>query len=170
MDIKAAGVALEVVDLDPELRSLFGGGLYRELCHWGVFHHWSRRWPGAMDLHKFTRPIARAALTVTMQDILEAATATPNKPPRGVHPVGEDLVIIVGKSGHVIRGTVQDFFEVECQPHLPITSQDHNDGRVVVRSQDLIRWVRAHQEARQAMAQMTTKRRLKESMDPPKTK
>lgn len=150
MDVKLAGVALEAVDDGHKglLRVLYGLPLYRELCRWEVFNHWSRRWPGVIDLHKFTRTVAGFALSMVMEDML---VVKGKPPPHRVHQVGQDLVMIVGKSGHVIRERVRHYFEVECRPPLPVSHTDGNEGRVVVKSRHLRAWVQAQSKQREAV-------------------
>jgi len=63
------------------------------------------------------------------------------------------LEIIVGKSGHLILDEVHHFFAESCSPPLPTTVMERNSGRLVVRSEDLIRWVEAQRGRREKVGE-----------------
>lgn len=86
--------------------SLFALECYDRVLSVGGVNHWSTRFPGMVDLHYFSRPLAKVAVTHVLQEMVQA-----HKDPKSVrtgariHNPSEDLVLITG-SGRKSSGGV----------------------------------------------------------------
>jgi pentatricopeptide repeat domain-containing protein 1 len=84
----------------------------------------------AMDLHKFSAAMSRAALRSYLERLLAKETVVP----------ADDWIIIVGQGRHsveepVLLPTVRRLLQYEYK--LPVTTNPVNPGRLVVQSRDL---------------------------------
>lgn len=90
-------LTVTINSFDELTTSLFALDCYDRVLSVGGISHWSTRFPGMVDLHHFSRPLAKVAMAHVLQEMVQA-----HKDPKSVrsgshvHNPSEDLILITG--------------------------------------------------------------------------
>jgi pentatricopeptide repeat protein len=133
---------------------LFGRRLYHDAFRAKKVDHWSRRYPGLMDLHYFSRPMAKLAVMKVLEDSLNLLQPdgpdeeTAFSSSQYIHPPNKDLIIVTGQGKHnesgaaVLREELKAFLSEELEPPVIASDVPFNRGRLCIKAHFIKKWAR----------------------------
>lgn len=140
-----------ICSLPHEVLRLLGLSYYRQAYEAGLVTPWTRGPPVMLDLHYFSRPLARLALKCILDDVWASATEAGGKGDeeaqrrRHVHSLKDKLVVVTGRGDagvlrQEVRAIIEKHIGLRVEDAVGDTKYVVNKGRLEVPQQSLYEW------------------------------